>query len=274
MRGKRAIIAQCILYSGITPADAGKTNSAKSCRRSLQDHPRGCGENSTPNLPGTATSGSPPRMRGKRQPYVHCLSSSRDHPRGCGENSEVKRMNVFNLGSPPRMRGKLHTHPFIRRTSGITPADAGKTCATGLRGMPLRDHPRGCGENAKQRERIQGDLGSPPRMRGKPLFCVMIYKTLGITPADAGKTCKKCSQFSQYRDHPRGCGENADDFAACADQKGSPPRMRGKRFERYSGSQAERITPADAGKTCLTVTRAIGIWDHPRGCGENTKKIL
>ena len=209
MRGKRAIIAQCILYSGITPADAGKTNSAKSCRRSLQDHPRGCGENSTPNLPGTATSGSPPRMRGKRQPYVHCLSSSRDHPRGCGENSEVKRMNVFNLGSPPRMRGKLHTHPFIRRTSGITPADAGKTCATGLRGMPLRDH-------------------------------------------------------------PRGCGENADDFAACADQKGSPPRMRGKRFERYSGSQAERITPADAGKTCLTVTRAIGIWDHPRGCGENS----
>ena len=172
------------------------------------------------------------------------------------------------------MRGKQYAEFAGNRYIGITPADAGKTCATGLRGMPLRDHPRGCGENAKQRERIQGDLGSPPRMRGKPLFCVMIYKTLGITPADAGKTCKKCSQFSQYRDHPRGCGENADDFAACADQKGSPPRMRGKRFERYSGSQAERITPADAGKTCLTVTRAIGIWDHPRGCWENTKKIL
>ena len=228
MRGKRAIIAQCILYSGITPADAGKTNSAKSCRRSLQDHPRGCGENSTPNLPGTATSGSPPRMRGKRQPYVHCLSSSRDHPRGCGENSEVKRMNVFNLGSPPRMRGKLHTHPFIRRTSGITPADAGKTCATGLRGMPLRDHPRGCGENAKQRERIQGDLGSPPRMRGKPLFCVMIYKTLGITPADAGKTLQPFRTSNLFWDHPRGCGENLSALFLMTACTGSPPRMRGK----------------------------------------------
>ena len=172
------------------------------------------------------------------------------------------------------MRGKRDTMAKATEKNRITPADAGKTMPTLTKSLTYGDHPRGCGENAKQRERIQGDLGSPPRMRGKPLFCVMIYKTLGITPADAGKTCKKCSQFSQYRDHPRGCGENADDFAACADQKGSPPRMRGKRFERYSGSQAERITPADAGKTCLTVTRAIGIWDHPRGCGENTKKIL
>ena len=45
MRGKRAIIAQRILYSGITPADAGKTAKIKILCCSHRDHPRGCGEN-------------------------------------------------------------------------------------------------------------------------------------------------------------------------------------------------------------------------------------
>ena len=188
MRGKRAIIAQCILYSGITPADAGKTNSAKSCRRSLQDHPRGCGENSTPNLPGTATSGSPPRMRGKRQPYVHCLSSSRDHPRGCGENSEVKRMNVFNLGSPPRMRGKRKTARAHSGRFGITPADAGKTPVLRNDLQNARDHPRGCGENVQKVFPIFPISGSPPRMRGKRRRLCRLCRSKRITPADAGKT--------------------------------------------------------------------------------------
>ena len=168
MRGKRAIIAQCILYSGITPADAGKTNSAKSCRRSLQDHPRGCGENSTPNLPGTATSGSPPRMRGKRQPYVHCLSSSRDHPRGCGENSPQRRLNAPQGGSPPRMRGKLFICKGCNLKRRITPADAGKTTQRIGINPCAEDHPRGCGENEDDSLRQAYTSGSPPRMRGKP----------------------------------------------------------------------------------------------------------
>ena len=249
MRGKRAIIAQCILYSGITPADAGKTNSAKSCRRSLQDHPRGCGENSTPNLPGTATSGSPPRMRGKRQPYVHCLSSSRDHPRGCGENSEVKRMNVFNLGSPPRMRGKLHTHPFIRRTSGITPADAGKTCATGLRGMPLRDHPRRCGENLHVGHSLSLQRGSPPQVRGKHEEGYGEITIARITPAGAGKTFQLLTPLLLLWDHPRRCGENILRITVMRSIRGSPPQVRGKQCKRPKNTENYRITPAGAGKT-------------------------
>ena len=34
------------------------------------------------------------------------------------------------------------------------------------------------------------------------------------------------------------------------------------------------ITPADAGKTVHTANAVQPAWDHPRGCGENTKKIL
>ena len=45
-------------------------------------------------------------------------------------------------------------------------------------------------------------------MRGKPLFCVMIDKTLRITPADAGKTYHAELFSGKLEDHPRGCGEN------------------------------------------------------------------
>ena len=147
MRGKRAIIAQCILYSGITPADAGKTNSAKSCRRSLQDHPRGCGENSTPNLPGTATSGSPPQVRGKHtgkggktmnfritpagagktKNTTASNAMTKDHPRRCGENFSVVDAVAVAVGSPPQVRGK--------RNESI------------LEFGRMQDHPRRCGEN-------------------------------------------------------------------------------------------------------------------------------
>ena len=45
--------------------------------------------------------------------------------------------------------------------------------------------------------------------------------------------------------------------------------MRGKRLYPRETGRAQRITPADAGKTFLFLLRITIIWDHPRGCGEN-----
>ena len=66
-------------------------------------------------------------------------------------------------------------------------------------------------------------------MRGKPEYRGHVMCEDGITPADAGKTCKPVETYSLYRDHPRGCGEN--------------------RVSRYCAADSTRITPADAGKT-------------------------
>ena len=111
-----------------------------------------------------------------------------DHPRGCGENTAIAASMPINIGSPPRMRGKPINWLSVAVSYRITPADAGKTRAKRTKTMPPQDHPRGCGENALSAAKRSVHVGSPPRMRGKPLFCVMIYKTFGITPADAGKT--------------------------------------------------------------------------------------
>ena len=90
-----------------------------------------------------------------------------------------------------------------------------------------------------------------------------------ITPADAGKTHFRNLRIALFEDHPRGCGENAGFFVHGIGIIGSPPRMRGKRFEVRTGNERIRITPAGAGKT----NRGHGVLhlkrDHPRRCGEN-----
>ena len=46
--------------------------------------------------------------------------------------------------------------------------------------------------------------------------------------------------------------------------------MRGKLDKIRCERIAQRITPADAGKTNKQIFDELEEWDHPRGCGENT----
>ena len=50
--------------------------------------------------------------------------------------------------------------------------------------------------------------------------------------------------------------------------------MRGKHARSIEITYNPGITPADAGKTSIGYLRLLAAGDHPRGCGENTKKIL
>ena len=111
-------------------------------------------------------------------------------------------------------------------------------------------------------------------MRGKLVDIVVWVVGLRITPADAGKTFRsRCYSFGRW-DHPRGCGENRAYHVNPFGLYGSPPRMRGKRAICSKVIKVFRITPADAGKTIFRKLNERTNQDHPRGCGENPKKIL
>ena len=101
------------------------------------------------------------------------------------------------------------------------------------------------------------NLGSPPRMRGKPTINVQNANFTRITPADAGKTYAAAACTISHEDHPRGCGENSPMPMFADNAAGSPPRMRGKRFASYSPTLPYRITPADAGKTLSHFQRRL-----------------
>ena len=107
------------------------------------------------------------------------------------------------------MRGKqldINNHTPRYR---ITPADAGKTLYSLSSCAVCADHPRGCGENTVTTISHTHNIGSPPRMRGKLFKPVDALMGLRITPADAGKTNIVGFGFDRWKDHPRGCGENA-----------------------------------------------------------------
>ena len=86
------------------------------------------------------------------------------------------------------MRGKLGVYATCVYVLRITPADAGKTLILFAVGAALKDHPRGCGENISSVFVFPDFIGSPPRMRGKPMQNTLRNAAIRITPADAGKT--------------------------------------------------------------------------------------
>ena len=163
-------------------------------------------------------------------------------------------MTACNLGSPPQVRGKPGKSPKSGTGGRITPAGAGKT---GWKRIPRgknRDHPRRCGENAGTERYYQHRPGSPPQVRGKR--CNLLYRHSGLW------------------DHPRRCGENFKLYCLSIRIAGSPPQVRGKRPYKAQYRKEDRITPAGAGKTYKLKDWKFFFQDHPRRCGENTKKIL
>ena len=110
-------------------------------------------------------------------------------------------------------------------------------------------------------------------MRGKVLATLPVLVLVGITPAYAGKSNALLNLPAGQRDHPRVCGEKEAAALSEVYETGSPPRMRGKAEPIHLLNKNERITPAYAGKRLCPLVRGMQQADHPRVCGEKTKKI-
>lgn len=145
----------------------------------------------------------------------------------------------------------------------------------------VEDHPRVCGEKFCFQKQKGLRMGSPPRMRGKDCTCFTNWCVVGITPAYAGKRTSPPFPASRRRDHPRVCGEKNCAVSIDTSIAGSPPRMRGKAQIRLLSIWQKRITPAYAGKSRSWSAHRQQQrrrhrqqpLDHPRVCGEKTKKI-
>ena len=239
-----------------------------------QDHPRLCGEKGMRAERKSLLAGSPPPMRGKVSPVLvraipdritpayagkstplYQLSfSAMDHPRLCGEKRRFHCNFQRRLGSPPPMRGKVCTVRCGFLGMGITPAYAGKRFR-GQRGSKIyKDHPRLCGE--------------------KFTFLIDTVFPARITPAYAGKRLFVKLLEINSQDHPRLCGEKHNSRINRTGHVGSPPPMRGKACFFQLGEVPAGITPAYAGKSFHRQSLQLRLGDHPRLCGEKTKRSL
>ena len=170
------------------------------------------------------------------------------------------------------MRGKATCPHAPKAFPRITPAHAGKRERGCKNGTDFQDHPRTCGEKIYTNLGEFLDKGSPPHMRGKALEKAAVVESYGITPAHAGKSRRSCRPQGSGRDHPRTCGEKKVMRGSKDKHMGSPPHMRGKVPLILICGTEYGITPAHAGKRVFLAIHLYSIRDHPRTCGEKTKR--
>ena len=151
----------------------------------------------------------------------------RDHPRMCGEHSLRPPPLYPTWGSSPHVRGAPRRFMNLSLFAGIIPACAGSTLSASETSTYAWDHPRMCGEHQSSPRLEQAQPGSSPHVRGAlhALFRRMRYQ--GIIPACAGSTRSGRCSNSQWRDHPRMCGEHFLIREMDAKHTGSSPHVRG-----------------------------------------------
>ena len=273
----------------LIPARAGKTSAKPPPTPPARAHPRACGENLGTVTVSWRWSGSSPRVRGKQGDRGSVCwwegliparagktlrgpswpAALRAHPRACGENPGGASSCRRRSGSSPRVRGKPVGVRARGLVAGLIPARAGKTSPDDEDQRCARAHPRACGENAAAISPAVMIAGSSPRVRGK-LNVRGGGGTAGrLIPARAGKTSAGNRIGWTTAAHPRACGENANMLIRECWERGSSPRVRGKRSQRRRRDEAPRLIPARAGKTLTEARASFVTWAHPRACGEN-----
>ena len=149
-----------------------------------------------------------PAHAGKTRYQINERTPRGAHPRACGENSRAVASASRAPGSSPRMRGKQLLSCSMSVNTGLIPAHAGKTAFFLGEFNGCWAHPRACGENFVEVGKDWADVGSSPRMRGKPLIPLSSLSHTGLIPAHAGKTSWSRSRQAHRPAHPRACGEN------------------------------------------------------------------
>lgn len=92
-------------------------------------------------------------------------------------------------------------------------------------------------------------LGSLLHVRGLLFFKDYFPSFPRITPARAGTTDLFQVGAVSAQDHPRPCGDYAEDYILKAWEWGSPPPVRGLHYNVLQFNSSCRITPARAGTT-------------------------
>ena len=260
----------------------------------IPDHPRACGANKAIGSLFHCSGGSSPRVRGKRRepPRRRGLrriiparagqtrtrsrrhGTDTDHPRACGANLGVAGFAALPAGSSPRVRGKRRHVAADFTAPRIIPARAGQTWRTLLAICSPSDHPRACGANFPDGEIVRLNIGSSPRVRGKPTCLTVGPSNRRIIPARAGQTSRRSHPVRTCPDHPRACGANPISVALPSALLGSSPRVRGKLRVLFCPVVWVRIIPARAGQTRTLQVPCHHSPDHPRACGANRSKNL
>ena len=214
-----------------------------------------------------STTGSSPLARGLRHQRPAVPAAGRIIPARAGFTAEGIRARAGEGGSSPLARGLLLPSHGCGASHRIIPARAGFTSRCEGDSFRCLDHPRSRGVYRREIIASPATLGSSPLARGLPVEPDLAGADVGIIPARAGFTGRKCNIFAYGQDHPRSRGVYAHDNLTVIRNLGSSPLARG--LPRGDGARRRRprIIPARAGFTAGMPPCERASEDHPRSRG-------
>ena len=109
--------------------------------------------------------------------------------------------------------------------------------------------PACAGQTNRMKNPYQAELGSSPRVRGRPVGLAQRVCPAGLIPACAGQTRSTTSPLTGARAHPRVCGADWPLPRPPPISTGSSPRVRGRHILRTHLLECVRLIPACAGQT-------------------------
>ena len=251
----------------ITSACAEQTWRSQAFRRLQGDHLRVCGA----DLGGTAAPSCPSWITSACAEQTATPSATStaawDHLRVCGADGYEPPRIVLEQGSPPRVRSRPRRRGRLVAGHGITSACAEQTQRVVVLVHLVGDHLRVCGADEVGVNPTVSELGSPPRVRSRPVVRFVQVVAEGITSACAEQTSTTCDKGTQTGDHLRVCGADKTTPQPLVPPVGSPPRVRSRPAGSVSAPMPWRITSACAEQTAFTVAGAALLGDHLRVCG-------
>ena len=191
----------------------------------------------------------------------------RDHPRSRGVYRGRALRSRPTRGSSPLARGLLRAHHGRHAVHRIIPARAGFTDGAQAILTTNEDHPRSRGVYRAPDSFARSSAGSSPLARGLHTRQCVVDDFCRIIPARAGFTSARFRKASPSSDHPRSRGVYALNKFTPQRNEGSSPLARGLRSRILGRLRSFRITPARAGFTSRTWTKAPATTDHPRSRG-------
>ncbi len=190
------------------PTRVGKTACISRTARSTSEHPHACGENPGHDHAGVRIAGTSPRVWGKLQSRggsagrdrniptrvgkTRALRDSRtagsEHPHACGENLRMACRERSVSGTSPRVWGKHRGRVQARPQRRNIPTRVGKTPWTSSTRRSTPEHPHACGENKVDGEIVDDQVGTSPRVWGKPVSLRPSADSIRNIPTRVGKT--------------------------------------------------------------------------------------
>ena len=173
---------------GNTPAYAGKTESRTQQHfKDEETPPLTRGRLEKVRIRGSRD-GNTPAYAGKTNQSDRDGTTYGKHPRLRGEDKSFRSSAYFIGETPPLTRGRLRKFRLRWRSSGNTPAYAGKTQPPPYRRRRSQKHPRLRGEDISLSVLTTPKVETPPLTRGRPGRQRCLAPLSRNTPAYAGKT--------------------------------------------------------------------------------------